>query len=134
MEHHSNIVPWHFLRERHGAVIKWAPVDDRRQFPDRRFEKLLTDRTKMVAITDMSNMLGTVVPVKEGGADRPRPRHPGAGRRAPRVAVISTSDDARHRRRFYVFTGHKLYGPPGSGAHGKSPISRDAAVSTAAAR
>src|ERR1700758_5308110 len=65
MEHHSNIVPWHFLRERHGAVIKWAPVDDEGNFQLEEFEKLLTDRTKMVAITHMSNMLGTVVPVKE---------------------------------------------------------------------
>src|ERR1700732_512358 len=65
MEHHSNIVPWHFLRERYGAVIKWAPVDDDGNFLIDEFEKLLTDRTKMVAITHMSNMLGTVVPVKE---------------------------------------------------------------------
>src|SRR6201996_5267042 len=65
MEHHSNIVPWHFLRERHGAVIKWAPVDDDGNFLLDEFEKLLTDRTKMVAITHMSNMLGTVVPIKE---------------------------------------------------------------------
>src|SRR5437763_10292253 len=59
MEHHSNIVPWHFLRERHGAVIKWAPVDDDGNFLMEEFEKLLTDRTKIVAITQMSNMLGT---------------------------------------------------------------------------
>src|SRR3954462_13148275 len=65
MEHHSNIVPWHFLRERHGAVIKWAPIDDEGNFLLDEFEKLLTPRTKMVAITHMSNMLGTVVPVKE---------------------------------------------------------------------
>src|ERR1700746_2231231 len=65
MEHHSNIVPWHFLRERHGAVIKWAPVDDEGNFLLDEFEKLITDRTRMVAITHMSNMLGTVVPVKE---------------------------------------------------------------------
>src|SRR6202042_2578474 len=65
MEHHSNIVPWHFLRERHGAVIKWAPVDDEGNFLLDEFEKLLTDRTRMVAITHMSNMLGTVVPIKE---------------------------------------------------------------------
>ena len=50
MEHHSNIVPWHFLRERHGAVIKWAPVDDEGNFLIDEFEKLLTDRTKLVAI------------------------------------------------------------------------------------
>ena len=65
MEHHSNIVPWHFLRERQGAVIKWAPVDDEGNFLLDEFEKLLTPRTKMVAITHMSNMLGTLVPVKE---------------------------------------------------------------------
>src|SRR3984957_18383644 len=66
MEHHSNIVPWHFLRERQGAVIKWAPVDDEGHFLIDEFERLLTDRTKMVAITQMSNMLGTLVPVKGG--------------------------------------------------------------------
>src|SRR5256884_9776970 len=65
MEHHSNIVPWHFLRERQGAVIKWAPVDDEGNFLLEEFERLLNDRTRMVAITHMSNMLGTVVPVKE---------------------------------------------------------------------
>src|SRR4029077_3763950 len=65
MEHHSNIVPWHFLRERHGAVIKWAPVDEDGNFLIDEFEKLLGPRTKLVAITQMSNALGTVVPVKE---------------------------------------------------------------------
>ena len=65
MEHHSNIVPWHFLRERQGAVLKWAPVDDEGNFLIDEFEKLLSPRTKMVAITHMSNMLGTLVPVKE---------------------------------------------------------------------
>src|SRR3954466_13355855 len=65
MEHHSNIVPWHFLRERQGAVIKWAPIDDEGNFLIDEFAKLLTDRTKMVAISHMSNTLGTVVPVKD---------------------------------------------------------------------
>src|SRR5438105_10247065 len=65
MEHHSNIVPWHFLRERHGAVIKWAPVDDEGNFLLDEFERLLSPRTRMVAITHMSNMLGSLVPVKE---------------------------------------------------------------------
>src|ERR1700674_5160421 len=65
MEHHSNIVPWHFLRERQGAVIKWAPVDDDGNFLPDEFARLLTPRTRMVAITHMSNMLGTLVPVKE---------------------------------------------------------------------
>src|SRR5262245_26231807 len=65
MEHHSNIVPWHFLRERHGAVIKWAPVDDEGNFLIEEFEKLLGPRTKLIAITQMSNALGTFVPVKD---------------------------------------------------------------------
>ena len=65
MEHHSNIVPWHFHRERKGAVIKWAPVADDGTFLLDEFEKLLTPRTKIVAITHMSNVLGTVVPIKE---------------------------------------------------------------------
>ena len=65
MEHHSNVVPWHFLRERQGAVLKWAPVDEEGNFLIDEFEKLLSPRTKLVAITHMSNMLGTVVPVKD---------------------------------------------------------------------
>src|SRR5438270_11998236 len=65
MEHHSNIVPWHFLRERQGAVIKWAPVDEDGNFLIDEFEKLLAPRSKIVAVTHMSNMLGTVVPVKQ---------------------------------------------------------------------
>ena len=65
MEHHSNIVPWHFHRERKGAVLKWAPIADDGNFLLDEFEKLLTPRTKIVAITHMSNVLGTVVPIKE---------------------------------------------------------------------
>ena len=65
MEHHSNIVPWHFLRERRGAVIKWAPVDDEGNFLVEEYEKLFTPRTRMVAITQMSNVLGTVTPAAE---------------------------------------------------------------------
>src|SRR3974390_2583731 len=64
MEHHSNILPWHFLRDRHGAVIKWAPVDDEGNFLIDEFEKLLSSKTKLVAITHMSNALGTRVPIK----------------------------------------------------------------------
>jgi cysteine desulfurase / selenocysteine lyase len=114
MEHHSNIVPWHFLRERYGAVIKWAPVDDDGNFLVEEFEKLLTDRTKMVAITQMSNMLGTVVPVKEVV----RLAH---ARGIPvlidgsQAAVHLDVDVADIDCDFYVFTGHKLYGPTGIG-------------------
>ncbi|MGL5446541.1 MAG: aminotransferase class V-fold PLP-dependent enzyme, partial [Rhabdaerophilum sp.] len=65
MEHHSNIVPWHFWRERRGAVIQWAPVDEDGNFLLAEFEKLITKRTKVIAITQMSNALGTIVPIKE---------------------------------------------------------------------
>jgi cysteine desulfurase/selenocysteine lyase len=65
MEHHSNIVPWHFLRERKGAVIKWAPVDDEGNFLLDEYEKLFSPRTKIVAITHMSNVLGTVTPARD---------------------------------------------------------------------
>jgi len=114
MEHHSNIVPWHFLRERQGVVIKWAPVDDDGNFLLDEFERLLTDRTKMVAITHMSNMLGTVVPVKEVT----RLAH---ARGIPVLidgaqgAVHLDVDVADIDCDFYAFTGHKLYGPTGIG-------------------
>jgi cysteine desulfurase / selenocysteine lyase len=114
MEHHSNIVPWHFLRERQGAVIKWAPVDDDGNFLIDEFEKLLTDRTKMVAITHMSNMLGTVVPVKEVvriAHARGIPVLVDGAQGAVHLDVDVRDIDAD----FYVFTGHKLYGPTGIG-------------------
>jgi cysteine desulfurase / selenocysteine lyase len=115
MEHHSNIVPWHFLRERHGVVIKWAPVDDEGNFLIDEFEKLLTARTKLVAITQMSNALGTLVPVKEVV----RIAH---GRGIP--VLVDGAQGAVHLNvdvqdldcDFYAFTGHKLYGPTGIGA------------------
>lgn len=115
MEHHSNIVPWHFHRERHGAVIKWAPVDEEGNFLLDAFEKLLTPRTKIVAITQMSNALGTVVPVKEVV----RIAH---ARGIP--VLVDGSQSAVHMDidvqdigcDFFVMTGHKLYGPTGIGA------------------
>ena len=114
MEHHSNIVPWHFHRERKGAVIKWAPVDDDGNFLLDEFEKLFTPRTKIVAITHMSNVLGTVTPVR----DIIRIAH---ARGVP--VLIDGSQGAVHLdidvreldADFYVFTGHKVYGPTGIG-------------------
>jgi cysteine desulfurase/selenocysteine lyase len=114
MEHHSNIVPWHFLRERQGAVIKWAPVDDEGNFLVEEFEKLLSPRTKMVAITHMSNMLGTLVPVKEVV----RLAHARGipvlldGAQASVHLDVDVQDIGCD---FYVVTGHKLYGPTGIG-------------------
>ena len=114
MEHHSNIVPWHFLRERQGAVIKWAPVDDEGNFLIDEFEKLLTPKTKIVAITQMSNALGTIVPVKEMvkmAHARGIPVLVDGSQAAVHLAIDVQDIDCD----FYVFTGHKLYGPTGIG-------------------
>jgi cysteine desulfurase / selenocysteine lyase len=114
MEHHSNIVPWHFLRERHGAVIKWAPIDEEGNFLIDEFEKLLSPRTKMVAITQMSNALGTQVPVKEVirlAHARGIPVLVDGAQGAVHLDVDVRDLDCD----FYAFTGHKLYGPTGIG-------------------
>jgi cysteine desulfurase/selenocysteine lyase len=114
MEHHSNIVPWHFLRERKGAVIKWAPVDDEGNFLLEEYERLFSPRTKMVAITHMSNVLGTVTPAK----DIVRIAHE---RGVPVLldgaqAAVHLNVDVRDLDvDFYVLTGHKVYGPTGIG-------------------
>jgi cysteine desulfurase / selenocysteine lyase len=114
MEHHSNIVPWHFLRERQGAVLKWVDVDDDGNFLIEEFEKQLSPRTRLVAITQMSNALGTIVPVKEVVKIAHAKGIP---------VLVDGSQGAVHLEidvqdigaDFYVFTGHKLYGPTGIG-------------------
>lgn len=114
MEHHSNIVPWHFHRERNGAVLKWVYVREDGSFDLDAFEAALTDRTRLVAITHMSNVLGTVVPVKEICRI--------AHERGIKV-LVDGSQAAVHMPvdvrdidcDFYVFTGHKVYGPTGIG-------------------
>jgi cysteine desulfurase/selenocysteine lyase len=114
MEHHSNIVPWHFIRERQGAKLVWVPVDEQGAFHIEEFEKRLTDRTKLVAITHMSNVLGTVTPIKE----IVRIAH---ARGIP--VLVDGSQSAVHMPvdvqdlgcDWYVFTGHKVYGPSGIG-------------------
>jgi len=114
LEHHSNIVPWHFLRERKGAVIKWAPVDDDGNFLLDEFEKLFTPRTKIVAVTQMSNAFGTIVPVKDVIQIAHAHNVPvliDGSQGAVHLGVDVQDLDAD----FYVFTGHKLYGPSGIG-------------------
>ncbi|HTN96342.1 MAG TPA: cysteine desulfurase [Nordella sp.] len=114
LEHHSNIVPWHFHRERRGAVLKWAPVDDDGNFLIEDFEKLLSARTRMVAITHMSNALGTIVPIKEViriAHARGIPVLVDGSQAAVHMPVDVQDLDAD----FYVFTGHKTYGPSGIG-------------------
>ena len=114
MEHHSNIVPWHFLRERQGAVLKWVDVRDDGSFDLDAFAATLTARTKMVAITHMSNVLGTVVPIKavvEIAHARGIPVLVDGSQGAVHLAVDVRDLDVD----FYVATGHKLYGPTGIG-------------------
>ncbi len=114
MEHHSNIVPWHFLRERKGAVIKWAPVTEDGAFDFAAFEQLLTPKTKIVAVTQMSNVLGTVTPVKEIAR---------AAHAVGAKVLVDGCQSAVHMPvdvrdldvDFYAVTGHKLYGPTGIG-------------------
>lgn len=122
MEHHSNIVPWNFWREKLGVVIKWAPVDDDGNFLMEEFEALLTDRTRIVAITQMSNALGTIVPVKEVIAK---------AHAAGAKVLVDGSQSAVHMpidvqdldADFFVMTGHKLYGPSGIGVlYGKPEL------------
>jgi len=114
MEHHSNIVPWHFLRERQGAVIKWVDVLDDGSFDIDAFENSLSARTKMVAITHMSNVLGTITPLKqivEIAHARGIPVLADGSQGAVHLEV----DVADLGVDFYVMTGHKLYGPTGIG-------------------
>jgi len=114
LEHHSNIVPWHFHRERHGAVLKWAPIADTGELLFEELERLLTPRTKLVAITHMSNVTGTLVPVKEVirlAHDRGIPVLVDGSQAAVHLPVDVRDLDCD----FYIFTGHKTYGPSGIG-------------------
>ena len=122
LEHHSNIVPWQMIAEQTGAVIKVAPIDDTGQLIMEEFEKLLTPRTKMVAVAHVSNALGSVLPV----ADIVAKAHDVGAKvlldgcqAVPHMAVDVQALDAD----FYVFSGHKLYGPSGIGIlYGKQAL------------
>ncbi|MEL7103618.1 MAG: cysteine desulfurase [Pseudomonadota bacterium] len=120
MEHHSNIVPWHFLRERYGAVLKWVDVDETGALDMDALEATLSEKTKMVAITHMSNVLGTVTDAGE------------IVRMAHAVGAEVLLDGCQSGVHldvdvqaldcdYYVLTGHKIYGPSGIGAlYGKA--------------
>jgi cysteine desulfurase/selenocysteine lyase len=122
LEHHSNIVPWNFHRERNGVVIRWAPVHEDGSFDLEAFRGLLSEKTRIVAITHMSNVTGTIVPI----AEVVRLAHD-----AGAVVVVDGSQAAVHLpvdvraidADFYVFTGHKVYGPTGIGVlYGKKAL------------
>lgn len=114
MEHHSNIVPWHFHRERKGAVLRFVDVGEDGSFDIAAFERALTPKTKMVAITHMSNVLGTVTPLKEIVAIAHERGIPvlADGSQAAVHLKVDVQDLGVD---FYVCTGHKLYGPTGIG-------------------
>ena len=115
MEHHANIVPWHFLRERQGVVLKWVDVDETGALDPVKVLAAISPKTKLIAVTQLSNVLGTRVDVKAICE----------GARALNVPVlVDGSQGAVHAPvdmqvigcDFYAITGHKLYGPSGSGA------------------
>jgi cysteine desulfurase / selenocysteine lyase len=115
MEHHANIVPWHFLRERQGVVLKWVDCDANGDLDPQAMIDAIGPRTKLVAITQMSNVLGTVVDVASICA---------AARSRGVATLVDGSQSAVHMPvdvqaigcDFFAITGHKLYGPSGSGA------------------
>jgi cysteine desulfurase/selenocysteine lyase len=122
MEHHSNVVPWHFHRERKGVVLRWVDVGDDGSFSLDAFEHALSNRTKIVAITQMSNVLGTAVPIKELvkiAHERGVPVLVDGSQGAVHLEVDVRDLDVD----FYVFTGHKVYGPTGIGVlYGKREL------------
>ncbi|MBN33209.1 MAG: cysteine desulfurase [Rhodospirillaceae bacterium] len=125
LEHHANIVPWHLLAAEKGLVVKGIPIDDDGQIDMEAFRNLLTDRTKLVAITQMSNALGIITPIEE----ITRLAH-GAGARIMLDGCQAVSHSAVDVQAldcdFYVFSGHKIYGPTGIGAlYGKSELLAD---------
>ena len=120
MEHHSNIVPWHFLRERYGAVLKWVEVDETGALDIAALEAALSSKSKIVAITHMSNVLGTVT----DAAEIARLAH-AAGAEVLfdgcQSGVHMDVDVQALDCDYYVLTGHKIYGPTGIGAlYGKA--------------
>src|SRR3954468_11821590 len=115
MEHHSNIVPWHFLRERQGAVLRWVDVQGDGSLDIEALDAAITGKTRLVAVTHMSNVLGTVTPLKEIVARAHAKGVPvladgcqGAVHEIVNVQELDVD--------FYALTGHKIYGPTGIGA------------------
>jgi cysteine desulfurase / selenocysteine lyase len=122
MEHHSNIVPWQILCEEKGAILRVVPIDDAGEFLLDEFEKLLNPRTKLVAVTHVSNALGSITPVREiidMAHHRRIPVLIDGAQAVPHFKVNVQELDCE----FYGFSGHKLYGPTGIGIlYGKAEL------------
>jgi cysteine desulfurase/selenocysteine lyase len=115
MEHHSNIVPWHFLRERFGAVLRWVDVTDDGSLNAEAVDAAINGKTKLVAVSHMSNVLGTISPLKEI-VKRAHAKGVPVLADGCQGAVHMAIDVRDLDIDFYAFTGHKLYGPTGIGA------------------
>ncbi len=120
LEHHSNIVPWQLIAERVGATVKAVPIDQNGELLMDRYEDLLSDKTKIVAITHVSNAIGTITPIKEiidMAHAKGIPVLVDGSQAIPHMKVDVTALDAD----FYVFTGHKIFAPTGIGVlYGKA--------------
>ena len=114
LEHHSNYVPWHFLRETRGAIIKFAPINDDGDIIIDELKKLITSKTKIIAVTHISNVTGTIVPIKEIVEIAHKKNIPvlvDGCQAVPHIKVDVTDLDCD----FYAFSSHKVYGPTGVG-------------------
>ena len=114
LEHHSNYVPWHYIREVKGAVIKFAPINEDGDIIISELEKLISKKTKIIAITHLSNVTGTIVPVKEIIEIAHKKNIPvlvDGCQSAPHINIDVKDLDCD----FYAISGHKVYGPTGVG-------------------
>jgi cysteine desulfurase/selenocysteine lyase len=122
LEHHSNIVPWQMLCEEKGAALRVVPIDDAGEIDVAAYERLLGERTRLVAIAHVSNALGTIVPVKpmiDAAHRRGIPVLVDGAQAAPHLRVDVQALDCD----FYTFSGHKTYGPTGIGVlYGKTAL------------
>jgi cysteine desulfurase / selenocysteine lyase len=114
LEHHSNYVPWHYLREKNGAVIKFAPINDDGDIIIEKLKELITPKTKIIAITHLSNVTGTIVPIKEIVEIAKKKNIPvlvDGCQSAPHIKIDVKDLDCD----FYAISCHKVYGPTGVG-------------------
>ena len=114
LEHHSNYVPWHYLRKTKGAVIKFAPINDDGDIIISKFKELVTSKTKIIAVTHLSNVTGTIVPIKEIVEIARKKNIPvlvDGCQSAPHIKIDVKDLDCD----FYAISAHKVYGPTGVG-------------------